>query len=130
MGEAKNIYFTCLKYQFHPLTGAQRVSPISSMSFPFPQLPTEPTNDEQSQEVEAGDTKKPCRACTDFKSWVKMNKTSSRSKEEQSVPKVFNFEAIADSTTTSIGVVGGRRTIATTTPAPRDLQHSHTRRKT
>lgn len=44
------------------------------MSFPFPHVP--PTDStEQTESDDAIAKKKPCRACTDFKSWIKMNKS-------------------------------------------------------
>ena len=95
----QNFSFNFFRYQFHPLPDARDVSLPSSMSFPFPQLPTEPTDDDPSQGNETGAAKKPCRACTDFKSWMKMNKTSSRSEENQSTAQVFDFGASSDDST-------------------------------
>lgn len=67
------------------------------MSFPFPQLPVDENNESESGNDSTGAKKKPCRACTDFKSWIKMNKTTKKDNDQETTtPKVFQFKSGED----------------------------------
>ncbi|XP_030591918.1 FAD-linked sulfhydryl oxidase ALR [Archocentrus centrarchus] len=58
-------------------TGPTRSQPPSAFEgFPFPVAGRPLEDSSGKQQEQTGDVKKkPCRACTDFKSWVKMQKT-------------------------------------------------------
>uniref|UniRef100_A0A3Q0SCV4 Sulfhydryl oxidase n=1 Tax=Amphilophus citrinellus TaxID=61819 RepID=A0A3Q0SCV4_AMPCI len=54
--------------------GSQPPSPFEGFPFPVAGRPLEDSSGKEQEQT--GDVKKkPCRACTDFKSWVKMQKT-------------------------------------------------------
>lgn len=49
--------------------------PSEFEGFPFPMASRPPEDSSGKEQEQTGDVKKkPCRACTDFKSWVKMQK--------------------------------------------------------
>lgn len=61
-------------------------SPTGFEGFPFP-MPVKPTEDKSGQEQQqSGNGKrKPCRACTDFKSWMKVQKQASAIAQKPSI---------------------------------------------
>lgn len=65
--------------------GASASSPPGFEGFPFPvagRAPGDGTGKEQEQTGEG--KKKPCRACTDFKSWMKIQKTQTTAAAQES----------------------------------------------
>ena len=66
------------------------------MSFPFPTPPTDESSDENGNQDTTSLKKKPCRACTDFRSWIKVNQKPAI-KEEQSADDDNNNNNNADS---------------------------------
>ncbi|NP_001082855.1 FAD-linked sulfhydryl oxidase ALR [Danio rerio] len=72
------------------MAAAHGSSPHSSAGmegFPFPVAGKPPEDSTSNDQTTTGETKKkPCRACTDFKSWMKLQKQASSASVQESRP--------------------------------------------
>ena len=75
------------------------------MSFPFPHVPPE-SNEETGND---DSKKKPCRACTDFKSWMKIKPTPTVTKPEENSENQTKDNEVTSSTLESRRYRHGRK---------------------
>ncbi|KAK5856570.1 hypothetical protein PBY51_008155 [Eleginops maclovinus] len=63
-------------------------SPPGFEGFPFPLATKTPEDSAGKEQEQTGVKKKPCRACTDFKSWMKVQKTPKTTAVQETVAAV------------------------------------------